>query len=445
MNDEEDSGEYLMRKKLATLLACMALGSVACSEITPTSVDDSLLPGEPVTLEVRLEWATFASNLEVLGGYGRAQELGVGILAEDFGGTLDARTLVRFARFPRSVSVPDTTNTTVVDSMLTLLAGRVVAQLDTLASTNDGPVTLALGATDEPWHAGTATWTHAVDTVNGQVPWTEVGAGPVTPVATAVWDPAQGDSVVFELDSAQVAFWGDTAQAVRGARLDAVTPGVRLKLNQVALRLDMRPSVNPDTTVVLTTARTDLTFVYAPSPEPPQDGIRVGGVPAWRTVLDIDMPATLSGPAALCDVAGCPLVLTPDRINYAALVLRARKGDPAFQPSDSLSLDVRPVLLRSALPKAPLGGSLVGLTGRRVGPGIFADPEGTEVEIPITNYVRSLVEQDTTETQPPPRTLALLSAFEPISFSYASFFGPGSPEEPVLKLILTAGPSVELP
>ena len=105
---------------------------------------------------------------------------------------------------------------------------------------------------------------------------------------------------------------------------------------------------------------------------------------------------------------------------------------------------MRPVFLRSALPKAPLGGSLVGLIGRRVGPEVFGDPEGTEVEIPITNYVRSLVEDDTTQTRPP-TTLALLSAFEPFSISYASFFGPGSPQEPVLKLILTAGPSVELP
>jgi hypothetical protein len=343
------------------------------------------------------------------------------------------------------VSVPDTTNTTVVDSTLTLLSGRVVAQMDTLASTNDGPVTLALGGVDQPWHAGTASWTLAVDTVNGQVPWTEAGAGPVLPVATAVWDPAEGDTVVFELDSAQVAFWGDTAQAVRGARLDVATPGVRLKMNQVALRLDMRPSVNPDTVVVLSAPRMDLTFVYAPSPEVPQDGIRVGGVPAWRTVLDIDMPATLSGPAALCEVVGCPLVLSPERINYAALVLRARRGDPAFQPSDSVYLDVRPVLLRSALPKAPLGNSLVGFAGRRIGPEVFGEPEGTEVEIPITNYVRSLVEDDTTQTQPPPRTLALLSAFEPLSIGYASFFGPGFPEEPVLKLILTAGSSVELP
>jgi hypothetical protein len=441
--DAEDSVKYVMRKRLASLLACVALGNVACSEITPTSVDDALLPGEPVTLEVRLDWGTFASNLEVFGGYGTAQELGTGVLAEDFGGSLDARVLARFGRFPRSVSVPDTTNTTVVDSMLTLVSGRMVAQLDTLASTNDGPVTLALGALDQPWHARTANWTQAVDTVNGQVAWVEAGGGPVVPVTTTVWDPAAGDTVVFELDSAQLAFWGDTTQTDRGARLDAMTPGVRLKMNQVVLRLDMQPSVNPDTVVVLTAARTDLTFVYAPSPPPPE-GIRIGGVPAWRTVLDIDMPATLSGPAALCDVAGCPLSLTPDRINYAALLLRGRRVDPAFQPSDSISLDVRPVLLRSALPKAPLGPSLVGLAGRRVGPGVFGDLEGAAIEIPITNYVRALVSDDP-DAQLPSTTLVLLSAFEPLSISYASFFGPGSPQGPVLKLILTAGPSVELP
>jgi hypothetical protein len=331
--------------------------------------------------------------------------------------------------------------------VLTLLSGRVVVVFDTLASTNEGPVTLALGAMDQEWHPSTASWTLAVDTALDERPWDEEGAGPVVPYATTVWDPALGDTAFFELDSAQVAFWGDTAQsaAARGARLDVVTPGVRLKMDFVALRVDLQPSVNPDTVVAATVPRTDLTFVYTPFPEPPPDGIRIGGVPAWRSVLDLDVPAELNGPAELCAAVGCPLLLTPDRINYAALVLQGRRSELAFQPSDSVGLDVRPVLLRSALPKAPLGSSLVGLTGRRVAPEVFGDAEGTEVEIPFTNYVRALVTDDSTQADPPSKTLALLSVFEPVSIAFASFYGPGTPGAPVLKLILTAGKSVELP
>ena len=52
---------------MAVLLGLVALGAVACSEQLPTGVDDDLLPDRPVTLEVRLPWGDFASNLEVFG------------------------------------------------------------------------------------------------------------------------------------------------------------------------------------------------------------------------------------------------------------------------------------------------------------------------------------------------------------------------------------------
>ena len=45
----------------------------------------------------------------------------------------------------------------------------------------------------------------------------------------------------------------------------------------------------------------------------------------------------------------------------------------------------------------------------------------------------------------PPKTLALLSLFEPVSIAFASFHGPGDENAPFLKLIVTVGRSVELP
>jgi hypothetical protein len=103
------------------------------------------------------------------------------------------------------------------------------------------------------------------------------------------------------------------------------------------------------------------------------------------------------------------------------------------------------VLRKESLPKSPLGVSLIGaVQGRRVRPDAFGANSGQRVEIPITSFARALVAFEGTGTAPT-STLALLSAFEPISIAFASFHGPGSPDEPRLRLILTIGPPVELP
>jgi len=427
------------------LLGFVAIGVVACGRDTPTSIDEDLLPDEHVTVEIRMSWDEFASGLEVLGGYGSPLDLGRGILANGFAGTLDSRTLATLDTFPSSASVRDTLGTTRPDSMLTFVSGRLVARFDTVSSTNTGPVTLALGAVEQDWDPQTVSWTHAVDTIHDRRPWEEEGAGPVLPLATAEWDPATGDSIWFELDSAQIAMWTDTLNARPGLRIDLVTEGFRLEVQGVVLRLDARPSVNPDTIIEVTGFRRLLTFVYSPFPEPPPDGIRIGGAPAWRTILDVNIPVQLNGPAALCEAVGCPVALTPDRLNYAALVLHSATTEEAFQPTDTVGLDVRPVLSRAALPKSPLGSSLIGLLGRRVGPESFSSAPGEEIEIPITDFARALLLGGEDGAVAPPKTLALLSVFEPVSIAFASFFGPGGPNEPVLKLIVTAGKTVELP
>lgn len=434
-----------MNRTRLTALAVLALATTGCQEIVPTSVDEDLLPDEPVTVEVRLGWDEFASNLRVYGGFGSAVELGSGVLAREFAGTLDARTLSRFGAFPVAITVRDTTGTNRADSLPIFRTGRVAVVLDTLASTNQAPVTLALGALQESWHAPTASWTLAVDTINDTRAWSEPGAGPVEELGTAVWDPAAGDTVFFPVDSVRLAQWRDTADASRGIRLDILTPGERVRVNNVLLRLDVESSLNPDTTVLSTVTRQDFTFVYDPVPEPPPDGIRIGGTPSWRTVLDVAAPLRLEGPPALCQTVSCPVDVTPEQVNYAALVLHTRRSEAAFQPTDSVSLDVRPVLAPQSLPKSPLGSSLTGSLGRRVGPALFGDAEGAAIEVPVTQFIQDQLRGETDEGTEPPGTLALLSTFEPLSISFASFHGPGSELEPELKLILTTGAQVELP
>ncbi len=443
------SGSRTARAGVATALAAAVLvGTVACEEMSPTSIDETVLPGAPVTIEIEIPWEEFGSGLEVFGGFGRPAALGTGIVANAFAGTLDARTLVRFGAFPRSASVADTAGTTRTDTLLSIKGGRFVAYFNAPASTNDGPVTLSLATLQEAWHPATAGWANAVDTLGGATPWSAPGGGAVVEWGTAEWNRASGDSLVFALDSAQVAAWREDADArARGALLDLVTEGERLAVRAVALRLDAVPSINPDTVVQLAVPNDVLTFIYDPAAAPPAGIVRVGGVPAWRSVLDVAVPRELTGPPALCEALGCPVALEAGEVSYAAIVLTSRATEAAYQPTDSVRLDVRPVLAPEALPRSPLGSSLVGTALPAVAGGIFGPGgAGARVEVPITSFVRALLGEDAEEgAVGRTSTLALIAAGEPSSFSFAEFEPPGTAGAPVLKLIVTIGPSVGLP
>jgi hypothetical protein len=398
----------------------------------------------PVTVTLQLAWDEFASNLQVYGGYAGPSEMSTAIVARSFGG-MEARTMLRFGSFPTSATVRDSaTGALRADTALTFIDAYVVVLFDTIASTNTGPVTLAMSETLENWHEGSADWANAVDSAGGQQAWTTPGGGAVLPITTWDWDPANGDSATFFLGQTQIERWDGAPDSIRSARIDLLTDGQRLEIGGALLRLVATSAADPDTILVLTVATTDVTFIYDPPAAAPVDGIRVGGAPAWRSVLDVALPATLSGPPELCAAVGCPFALAPRNVTYAALGLRGRRPPDAYQPSDSITFDIRAVLSPAALPKSPLGGSLVREGGSRVPPDIFGPVEGTLIDIPITAFVQGFLAGPDASGRLPSNTLALLSGPEPESFTFGEFFGPGGPNAPVLKLIITASPPLEL-
>jgi hypothetical protein len=435
--------------RLAALGLAAVVGVTACSEESPTSVGESVLPGAPVTLQIEIPWEEFASNLQVLGGYGAPSELGTGVLANGYAGTLNARSLMRFGSYPTAASVTDTAGTTVTDTDLTFVSGRVVARFRRAASSASDPVELSLGLMDESWHRPSASWTLAEDTIGSQIAWSAPGGGTVSPLVTATWTPiGGGDSVAFALDSAQIAAWEEEDARDLGARLDMVTAGHRVHVSSVGLTLIARPSVNPDTLIEVPVQNPELTFIYDPPAAPPAVGIRIGGAPSWRTVLDLAVPTTLTGPSELCDAVGCPVTLEPGEVSFAGLVLTSREPEGAYLPLDSLRVDARPVLDSDALPKAPLGSALVGGGGLGISGSFFSSDVGSTVEIPITPMIRDLISGTNPSTGLPyPNTLALLTPSEPLSIAYGSFYGPDAVEglRPLLRLVVTVGPSVELP
>ncbi len=429
----------------AVLLCALLL--TACQEELPTAESDDLVRSG-VAIEVTLPARDFLEGVRVYGGYGRAAELGGGFIAHRYGGQdtagvetgLEAATLLRFGRYPRFATVTDTAGTARPDSSLTFLSGRIVARFDTLGSVHDGPVAIRAHALTEPWDGLSANWGHAIDTVQHRVAWSAPGGGELRNLGEAVWDPAAGDSVSIAIDSAQIAAWSDTTDLARGVRLGTSTPGVRLQVVTALLRLRTLPSLNPDTIIQVLATTENATFIYDPLPPPPAAGMRVGGVPAWRSILDLDIPATLTGPPALCAELACPIEITPDHLSYAGLRLTTRAPHPAFAPSDTLSIDVRSVMVPDILPKSPLGESLTGIAGVILAPEWFAPPGGHTVEVPVTGLVRDLLADPGEGGDPMSSTVALLSSFEPLSLEYASFVGLGRTGvvvgEPELRLIL---------
>lgn len=431
-----------LKKRMIPCLA-LAVGSVlGCSEEIPTGVAEGLLPVQPVTVEIRLPWEQFATQLQVFGGFGRTSDLGTGLVANAFRG-MDARTLGHWDILEPTLLVPDSSNN-LVDSPLRIRGGRVVVFFDSLNTRPSQPVTVSALRTRTQWDARTATWLLAVDSTGSRVPWAEPGGGPAIQVSQGVWDPIQADSLVLVVDSATVHAWTDTLFTERGFRIDMVTPDQRVQVNGAILRYDVVPTVDPDTLITREVLSNDFTFIYTPVPGPPQRGLRVGGAPAFRSIIHMQTPAVVTGPPEVCAALGCPFELTPERINHASLVLQTRPSDPlAFQPWDSLRVDVRAVLSPAHLPKSPLGPSIAGFQGRALAPALFNTPQ--PVTIPITAFVRTQLLEQQPDGLPPPTALALLAFLEPAAVYFGSFAGPGEAGAPFLRLIVTNAPVVELP
>ena len=435
--------------RLLTLGIAWALAG--CDDQLPTAVDEDLLPASLVTFEVRLPWSEFASNLRVLGGFGRAYELSRGYLADGYRGTMTAHTLLHLNEFPLGATVRDTTGVTQLDTMLTFIQGELMVRFDTVTSTNIvGDVLLTGSLPLTSWHARTATWETAVDTAGTRVTWPEPGGGPVVPLGDGIWRSAVGDSAFFFFEPSEVAALGDSANAEMGLRIESATAGERLKIRQVQLRLWTVPSSNPDTLIYLLVDPTDMTFIYTPESPAPTDDFRVGGVPAWRSILTLSVPTSVPGSPAACARVSCPVVLTPERLNHAVLGITTRTGLSPFAPSDSLRLETRGVLAPDFLPKSPLGSPLfVGSSGEPVGtrvpPFAFAPGGARTVEIPLTPLVGDLVRGETPSGGEPTATIALLALFEPLTLGYGSFVGPGEPGEPFLRMIITVSEQVVPP
>ncbi|HEX6560094.1 MAG TPA: hypothetical protein VF021_11545, partial [Longimicrobiales bacterium] len=298
-----------MRIKTLLTGVLAACAVAACATDNPTEVGGSLLSsGDLVTFEVILPATSFLVYDTSFSGYARPNILPYAYVAQQFEDALDAHELVRFSIPPAVVSVRNTSGTLVPDSAPKYFAGQLVLKLDTTLAGLSKPVSLRLFHTAEPWDVS-ATWTNRIDTTGVHTPWSTPGGTVGAAIDTATW--AEGDSVVFHVDSAALALWRDTANSSRGAVIVSETNGSRLRVLSTVVHVSAHSSIRTDTVLTSDLVPTFRTFLFNPTLATPFSGVRAGSVPSWRTILQLrsdlrgmtfDCPAQVAG-ATPCSIS----------------------------------------------------------------------------------------------------------------------------------------------
>ena len=418
-----------------------------CSDEIPSSTDPGLIPITVETFEVTIPFEDFGRELRVDGGYGSPSALSVNRIVFSGDGGLEVRPLLRFAAAPSSISVfPPDGSQTVADTAAVATGGRVTLQLDTIRLEGVGPFELTAGALTQEWDHLSASWTHAVDTLQGREPWSVPGGGEPRPLDELTWIPEEGNSWIIELDSLTAAEWADLDDLRRGLIVSSSTPDSRIRISSASLQLDLRSSVNPDTTVQVTSPLTISTMILDQEAAFADGRMLVGGAPAFRSTFRVQVPDSVTTSGAICAGAeSCRVALTADRVIFAGFGFRTIPQEPpSLAPADSMVLDLRPVLSPERLPRSPLGVPILP-QGRTIGPGQFVEGGEALIEIPATRFIRDLARASAGDSEQPPSVVSLISAAEPSGIGVASFGGPGSGREPVLRIILTASEGVTLP
>lgn len=430
------------RRTWAPLLLA-GLVTTACGDEDPIGVGRELVPGGVVrTVEIVLDASSFLVSDTTLGGFSSPAGATFMKVAQGAEGGIDARALARFGSAPAGLSVEVADDSVVVDSMLSFPSATLLLRVDTALSRAPGPVVLKLLRVEESWHPASATWDASADTAGARAAWSEPGAGGGAVVDSILWSPG-ADSITFAVDSQTVALWTDTTSVARGALVLAETAGADLVTSGAALRLDVRPSVRPDTVIPATVATLSSTFIYQPRPGP-TSALRVGGLPAWRSYLDLGAVLdTVRVPCAGGD-AGCTVPLRDAAVSFASLSLQPVAGEPGFTPERNIVLEARPVLGGGELPlsRSPLGVVVgrVSLDPDSLG------PEAGRVEIPITPFMLSLLGQDGTAADDPPPSsrLALAQLPETASFGFVTFSSAAGAAPPRLRIVVTVASDLEI-
>lgn len=439
------------RSALGAGLLLGVLGIGACDQELPTDVGGEHLPESALrTYELILDDLAFIASDTLVRGFGTSNLSVLLIVAEDWLDTLDAHSLVRFADFPESVTYLDSTGTH-TDTIARFIGGRIAVRLDTVALGldtlgTDTTITFELYSVAEAFDSRTATWRARSVTAGDTAFWTTPGGTPGALLGSGSWvrsDTVARDSVVFQLDSATVAAWAVADDDARAVMITTTTAGARAQVTIPRLSLTARLEGQLDTTRATSAVVAAQTYLYDPPPPDPVDELRLGDRSAWRAFLTFrEGLDTLT--IACPNQPGCTFRLGDVTVNRAELWLSPLPVSEVHRPRGNFALEARPVLGGATLPleRAPLGDT----TGvaPRVTPAHFEGVTDSVVTIPVTRFLRGLLAAgaDTAVTDRD-RTLALVTAPEPLAYGIARFGGVGIASAPVLRVIVTVPPREE--
>jgi hypothetical protein len=422
-------------------------GMSGCSDLPPSSTEPGLIPVSAQTFEVLLPLASFATDVRVDGGFGHPSQVETAFLGYDEASGDRAVGLVEYDGFLRVISyLPQGASVEVADSLWVPIGGDLLLFLDSARVAGIEPFQLVAERVIEPFDYRTATWTMAKDTLGGRVPWTVPGGGALESMGSAEWMPSVTDTVRISFDSIQATRLVRSEAGALAVRIRSDSDGSQIRLRGVDMEVRVRPSQHPEQVVTIRPFADRQTFISsAAAPTSSDTRLYVGGAPAYRSSFRFQLPPTVPAPASACGgVSPCTVPLTAGTVVYAGIELRSSpQPSRLLAPADTMTLEIRPVLAPDLLPKSPLGPPIQ-IFGRRVPPSAFQGEGGNLVEIPVTRFLRDLLVGEDFRGNPVPFAVAFLAAPEPSGLGVTSFAGPGSPNAPVLRLILTRSPGVNL-
>lgn len=414
-------------KGLGLLLAGV-VAFTGCDREDPTSIGGVLIPDESVrTFEVILDADDFLVMDTAFSTFPPAQSNFI-VLANSYEGVLSANELMRFRVSP-IIGVPDSAGVIQVDSLPKLISGRLVVKFDTVASDRTGPVVLHLYRAGEMWDSTDVSWQNRT----AGTPWVTPGGTRGALLDTATF--ATADSVVFDVDTATLAAWRDSTTQVPGVLLTAESPDVRLRGLTPTLFVNMQTSIG-DTVVTVPVPPFVKRTIQDPVPPPSSSDPHVGGVPSWRTILQLDPDfENLEVPCPFS--ATCTVRLRDASIARAELLLQPVVSPPGFAPELPLTVLVYTLLPTPELPlvRSPLA---TGQGFTTISNGNFRTPGAPIAPIQITSYIRSVVTPaDTTAFRT--RYLTLMQGGT-TTVGYGTFSAG-----PQLRLRLSVSQEIQLP
>jgi hypothetical protein len=433
----------------AAAALALAAAAGACTDKDLAVTEPGRAPGtSAATREVFLRASDFGAGGwfdTTLVGFATPDAAAFLLAAEESG--FRSRALLRFTSIPSQVAIGDT-----LREAREFVQARLLVRPDSARSSFPNGGVLSLYDAEQAFDALTATWTFAVDTPGGRVPWSQPGGALGAPIASAAFGPtAFRDTVVVDGDTilgfivlpfgarsdSLLRAWGDTANPHPGLVLAVEAAGdARVEFLVPVLQYRIVPDVSPDTSVRASTSPSAATFIFDPPLPEPGPRLGVGGLPAARAYVEVRLPDTVS-------VDGEQVRLRGVTVNRADLLLTSRPLDPPHALEREVTLRAFRVAddVRRFGPKTPLGAE-VGEAVRRLAPDSLA--EGATLRVPLTSLVQAWASTPPDST-PLPLRVVLRAEPEAAAIGRAAFAGAGEPGEPVLRIVFTPPTEFTLP